>query len=187
MDFFDKAAKKAKEVGSNVALTAASVGNAIGNVTKEQSELASLKIQKSAIDKKLDRLYAEIGRKYIDYTEACEVEDKFDVSDILENMKTKLEKISEINKQIESLESQIKQNNIEKELQKAQEQFDLEKKKLDKAMDMDVVTEAEYQEKLQKAQKKFDNYDMIRKIDMQYEMNIISKSEYDEKIANILS
>lgn len=46
MDLFDKATKVAKDVGNSVKTTAVNVGNSIGNITKEQSELAGLKLKK---------------------------------------------------------------------------------------------------------------------------------------------
>lgn len=186
MDLFDKATKMAKDVGNSVKTTAVNVGNTLGNITKEQSELAGLKLQKSNIDKKLDSAYSEIGRKYVEYIEACDTGVVFDVSDIIEKMKPDLEKIAELDTQIEEKENQIKQNSLDRERKKAQEQFDSEKKKLDKALDMDIVTECEYNEKLSAAQKKLDNFELLRKIDMQLEMGIISKSEHEEKIKNIL-
>lgn len=186
MDIFDKAARAARRVGNNVASAASSVGYTLGAVTQEQSELAGLKLQRVAIDKKLEGLYAEIGRKYIAYTEKCETDIAFDVSEVMEDMKPELEKLNSINQKISELEEQIKENNLERERKKAQDQFDAEKKKLDTALSMDIITLEEYDEKITKAQKRLDNFDLIRKIDLQYEMNIISKSEHDEKIRQIL-
>ena len=89
--------------------------------------------------------------------------------------------------QIAEKEAQIKQNNEEKAQKKAREEFDAKKAKLDKAAEMEIISEEEYQEKLAAAQKKFDNYEILRKIDMQLEMGIISKEEHAEKVKNILS
>jgi hypothetical protein len=100
MDFFDKATKVAKDVGNSVKTTAVNVGNSISNITKEQSELAGLKLQKSNIDKKLNSAYAEIGRKYVEYIQQCDTGILFDVSDIVEEMKPDLEKIAELDAQI---------------------------------------------------------------------------------------
>ena len=69
---------------------------------------------------------------------------------------------------------------------KAQEHFDNEKKKLDKARELDVISEEEYDEKLAKAMKKLENFDILKKIQMQYEMEIITREEYEGKVKNIL-
>ena len=186
MDIFDKATKKAKEVGNSVVNTAMNVGNTIGNVTKEQGELASLKMQKANLDKKLESSYAAIGKRYIEYVQNCDIEKAFDVSDIIEDMQAELNKMEEITQQITDIEQQIRNNNAEKEKKKAQEQFDSEKKKLDKALEMDIITVEEYNEKLAVAEKKLDTFEQIRKVRMQLDMGIISKAEYDEKLNNII-
>lgn len=186
MDLFDKAIEKAKKVGNNVASTAMNVGNTIGNVTKEQTELAGLKLQRSTIDKKLEGMYAQIGKKYVSYIEVCDSAETFDVEDIISDMQHELNQIRDLDAQIEALEEQIKKNSMERELKKAEEQFEAEKSRLDKALAMDILTAEEYESKLEAARRKLDNFDQIRKIHLQYEMDIITKEEHDEKIAQIL-
>ena len=186
MDLFDKATKVAKDVGNSVKTTAVNVGNSIGNITKEQSELAGLKLQKNNIDKKLNSAYAEIGRKYVEYSQQCDTGVVFDVAEIIEKMKPDLEKMADLDVQIAEMDNRIKQNNLDRERKKAQELFDSEKKKLDKALDMDIISNEEYNEKLAAAQKKLDNFEQLRKIDMQLDMGIITKSEHEEKTRNIL-
>lgn len=66
------------------------------------------------------------------------------------------------------------------------EQFESEKRKLDKARDLDIISELEYDEKLTKARKRYDNFEMLKKIQMQLEMDIITREEYEEKVQNIL-
>ena len=177
MDLFDKATKVAKNMGD----TAKTVGNSIYSSTKEQSELAGLNIQLSVIHKKLESEYAEIGKRYVDYVRECDADKTFEVEDIIEKIEPELEKLSEIQEKISQIEEQMHKNNEEKEKKKAQDAFQAEKAKLDKAMGMDIITESEYEEKLAQAQKKLDNYDMLRKIELQYQMDIITEEEYIEK------
>lgn len=171
MDFFDKTTRVVKE---------------IGNVTKEQTELANLKIQKAAIEKKLDSQYAEIGKRYVAYIADSFRTTPFDVSDILDAINPDLEKVAEIAEQMSQKEQQVRQHSIEKDRKKALDQFENEKRKLDKARDLDVISDLEYEEKLEKAQKKFDNFETLKKIQMQYEMDIITREEYEEKVRNVL-
>lgn len=186
MDMFEKAAKTAKTVGDNVINSAKSIGSTIYHSTKEQSELASLNIQKNTLEKKLDSSYAQIGRRYCDYVGQCETGVVFMVEDILEDMQPDLEKLSKLKEEISLKEEEIKTANQEKQYKKAQDEFETEKKKLDKAMELDIITLEEYNTKLSFAQKKLDNYALIQKIEMQLEMDIISKEEYNEKIRMIL-
>ena len=184
---FEKAAKTMKSVGENVFTSAKSVGSSIYSTTKEQSELASLNVQKSVVEKKLNNAYAEIGKKYVAYVQSCEDSVVFDVTDIIESIQPELEKLEGIEDMIEIKKQEIKEANEEKLRKKAQSNFEFEKSKLDKALELDIIDEYEYEEKLAAAQKKLDNYDMLRKVDLQYEKGIITKAEYDAKIKSILS
>lgn len=182
MDLFSKATKVAKEVGSSVV----NAGNVFGSVTKEQTELANLKIQKTALNRKTEGQYAEIGKRYIAYISNTFNTRPFDVQDVLDAMQPNLEKMSEIDAQIAEKEKMIKESNAERDRKKAQEQFEAEKKKLDKARELDVITEEEYAAKMTSAQKKLDNFELLRKVEIQYDMDIITKEEYEEKVKNIL-
>lgn len=175
MDLFSKASRVAK-----------SVGTSIYSSTKEQSELAGLRVQAAVVEKQLDTNYIEIGKKYMEYVQNCETDTVFDVKDIMEQMQPDLEKLAEIKLQIAEKEEEIKKNNQEREKKRAAEEFETVKKKLDKALEMEIITELEYSIKLDVAQKKLDNFDELRKIELQYEMDIITKSEYDEKIKSLL-
>ncbi len=186
MDVFEKAAKAAKEVGDNVFHSAKNIGESIYNLTKDQSELASLNVQKSAIEKRLTNSYAMIGKRYVEYMQVCDGGKVFEVSDILEAIQPELDKLSEVRNQIKEKEDIIKAINEERAKKKAQDEFDEEKQKLDKALGLEIITQEEYEEKLAGAQKKLDCYDLLRKINMQLEMGIITQLEYEEKVKKIL-
>lgn len=187
MDMFEKATKKVIEVGDSIVNSARQVSGTIYNTTKEQGEIASLNVQKSVIEKRIQSQYAEIGKRYVEYVRNCtEDVSPFDVNDILETMEEDLSKIEEINAKIEEKQIQIKTAKDEKERQKAKELFQEEKAKLEKALQMDIISQAEYNYRLGKAEKKLENYDVLRKIEMQLEIGIITKEEYEEKVKNIL-
>lgn len=175
MDMFEKASKMAKNLGSN-----------IYNTTKDQSELASLNVQKTLIEKKLTESYAVIGERYVEYISKCDTDTAFNVDDVLELIKPELEKLSDIKMLISDKNDQIKAANDAKAHRKAEDDFNDEKNRLDKALAMDIITTAEYYTKLDVAKKKLDNYELLKKIDAQYEMGIITKEEHDEKIKLIL-
>lgn len=186
MDMFEKATKAAKNMGDSVINSAKNLGTSLYSSTKEQSELASLNIQKSVIEKRLAESYQEIGKRYVSYIDACEGDTAFEVEDILAKMRPDLEKAAEVKNQIAEKEQQIRQDKEERLRKKAQEEFDAEKKKLEKALDMDIISMEEYEAKLTAAQKKLDHYEILRKIAMQLEMGIITKAEYEEKVNRIL-
>jgi len=182
MDLFNRATRVAREVGNSVV----NAGNAIGSATKEQTELANLKIQKGTLDKRMEVQYAEIGKRYIAYVTNTFNTQPFDVQDILDEMQPNLEKLSEIESQIMEKERQIKESNAERDRKKAQEQYESARKKLDKARELDIITEEEYAAKLTAAKKKLDNFELLHKIEMQYDMEIITKEEYEEKVRSLL-
>lgn len=182
MDFFDKATRVAKNVGDNVKNSAKTVYNS----TKEQSELAGLNVQKANIERKLNTGYAEIGKRYVEYIALCDTEAVFQVDDIMESMQSDLEKLDEVKTQIADMEAAIKQNNLEKLQKKSEEEYQAVKRKLDKALEMDIISAEDYDAKLAAAQKKLDNYEVLRKLELQYEMDIITKAEYEEKVKAVL-
>lgn len=175
MDLFNKATKVAK-----------SVGDTIYSSTKEQSELAGLNVQAAVVEKKLNSYYAEIGKRYVEYISNCENEEAFNVDDIMENISPELDKLVDIKVSVEQKKEQIRQNNLERDKKKAKEEFDNIKRKLDKAIEMDIISADEYDEKLAAAQRKFENFDLLRKLEQQYKMDIITKEELDEKVKVIL-
>ena len=162
---FGRAAKAVKEVGENVIDSAKSIGTSIYSTSKEQSELAGMKVQKSAIERRLEESYALIGKRYVEYMNQTDGSEAFDVTDILETMKSDLDKLDEIVTTLQEKEEEAKRQEAEKR----------QKKALD-----------EYDEKLSVVQKKYDNYEQLRKIDMQLEMGIITKDEHTAKVNNII-
>lgn len=183
---FEKTTKVVKEVGESVFDSAKSIGNTIYSASKEQSELAGLKVQKSVIERRLQESYAEIGRRYVAYISKAEAEEPFDVSDIIDAMKPDLEKLEEFASTVAEKELNAKRAEEERRQKKAQEEFETEKAKLDKALEMEIITREEYDEKMALVQRKLDNYNQLRKIEMQLEMGIITREEYNAKIDSVL-
>ena len=186
MDMFDRATKAVKEVGENVIDSAKTLGTSIYSVSKGQSELAGMKVQKSVIEKRLEDFYATIGKRYVEYMNHADGSEAFDISDVLEEMKPDMEKLERIVSALQEKEEEAKREEEEKCQKKALDEFESQKAKLDKALEMEIITSEEYDEKIAIIQKKYDNYDQLRKIDMQLQMGIISKEEHAAKVNNLL-
>ncbi len=184
MDLFNKASQIAQSVGENVVNSAKTVSYKL-NASPEQRELAGLKIQLSNVTKKLDTYYTEIGKKYVAYVNDNST-GTFTVEDIIEKMTPELELVAELEEKIQQKQQEIKDNELERARQKAQDEFDREKEKLETALTIDIITVEEYTEKLETAKKKLDNFDALRKLELQYKMQIITKEEYDAKVSAIL-
>lgn len=111
----------------------------------------------------------------------------FDVSDFLTIIKQDQAKKKELENQLAEVEKRAKQNTLLCEKTKAEESFEQEKGVLDKALAMEIISKEEYEQKLNIAKKKVENFEEIKKIEQQFEMGIITKEEKDEKINAILN
>lgn len=111
----------------------------------------------------------------------------FDVSDFLTIIKQDQAKKKELENQLAEVEKRAKQNTLLREKTKAEESFEQEKGVLDKALAMEIISKEEYEQKLNIARKKVENFEEIKKIEQQFEMGIITKEEEDEKINAILN
>ena len=111
----------------------------------------------------------------------------FDVSDFLTIIKQDQAKKKELENQLAEVEKRAKQNTLLREKTKAEESFEQEKGVLDKALAMEIISKEEYEQKLNIAKKKVENFEEIKKIEQQFEMGIITKEEKDEKITAILN
>ena len=111
----------------------------------------------------------------------------FDVSGFLTIIRQDQAKKKELEDQLAEVEKRAKQNALIREKTKAEEAFEQEKGVLDKALDMEILSKEEYEQKLNIARKKVENFEEIKKIEQQFEMGIITKEEKDEKINAILN
>ena len=119
--------------------------------------------------------------------EESDEEPVFDVSDFLTIIKQDQAKKKELENQLAEVEKRAKQNTLLREKTKAEESFEQEKGVLDKALAMEIISKEEYEQKLNIAKKKVENFEEIKKIEQQFEMGIITKEEKDEKINAILN
>lgn len=185
MALFDKISKTAQNVGRSVSKTASNVGSSAAVAAQEQSELVALRTQVNVINQELDAAYVQIGRKYVEYVMETSEMPGIDVSDILKMIDPKMTKKLDLEKQIIQLEKEIKQKDILREKAIAEEEFQKEKAKLDKALGMELLDQAEYDAKLAVAKKKVDNFEAIRKVQQQAEMGLITEEEKAAKLKEL--
>lgn len=139
----------------------------------------------------IDEVKAEAADETVDEAkeEAADEDEEpvFDVSDFLTIIKQDQAKKKELENQLAEVEKRAKQNTLLREKTKAEESFEQEKGVLDKALAMEIISKEEYEQKLNIARKKVENFEEIKKIEQQFEMGIITKEEKDEKINAILN
>ena len=182
MGLFDKVTQTASMLGKSVANSAINIGASATTAVQEQGELVQLKSQINVIEQELDVLYAQIGRRYIDFVLETGEMPGIDASDLLKLMDPKMTKKMELEQKVIELEKEIKTKTILREKQMAEEEFLAEKTKLDRALAMDVLTQDEYDIKLSIAKKKVDNFEEIRRVNQQAEMGLITKEEKESRI-----
>lgn len=180
----------------------AEAAEAIDEVKAEDADETVDEAKEEASAETIDEVKAEDTAETIDEAkEASEepAEDKvaeesdedeepvFDVSDFLTIIKQDQAKKKELENQLAEVEKRAKQNTLLREKTKAEESFEQEKGVLDKALAMEIISKEEYEQKLNIARKKVENFEEIKKIEQQFEMGIITKEEKDEKINAILN
>ena len=174
---------------------------AIDEVKAEAAETVD-EAKEEAADETIDEVKAEDTAETIDEEKEVSeepAEDKvaeesdedeepvFDVSDFLTIIKQDQAKKKELENQLAEVEKRAKQNTLLREKTKAEESFEQEKGVLDKALAMEIISKEDYEQKLNIARKKVENFEEIKKIEQQFEMGIITKEEKDEKINAILN
>ena len=159
---------------------------AIDEVKAEVAETVD-EAKEEAADETIDEVKAEDTAETIDEEKEVSEEPAFDVSDFLTIIKQDQAKKKELENQLAEVEKRAKQNTLLREKTKAEESFEQEKGVLDKALAMEIISKEEYEQKLNIAKKKVENFEEIKKIEQQFEMGIITKEEKDEKINAILN
>ncbi len=175
---------------------------AIDEVKAEAAAETVDEAKEEAADETIDEVKAEDTAETIDeekevseepaedkVTEESDEDEEpvFDVSDFLTIIKQDQAKKKELENQLAEVEKRAKQNTLLREKTKAEESFEQEKGVLDKALAMEIISKEEYEQKLNIARKKVENFEEIKKIEQQFEMGIITKEEKDEKINAILN
>lgn len=202
------------ETAENEAAEATESSEVIDEVKAEAAAEAIDEVKAEAADETVDEAKEEVAAETIDEVKAEDTaetideekeaseepaEDKvaeesdedeepvFDVSDFLTIIKQDQAKKKELENQLAEVEKRAKQNTLLREKTKAEESFEQEKGVLDKALAMEIISKEEYEQKLNIARKKVENFEEIKKIEQQFEMGIITKEEKDEKINAILN
>jgi hypothetical protein len=179
MDFL-KGNKWTKKIGKSV--------NSISGLifqSNEQNEMDKLNAEKKVLESDIEGAYVSIGRQVVKNKKA-DVSLDSGIESFITAIDEKLKQIERVNNQIIDIKKKLINQTILQEKENLQKEYEKEKAKLEEALNMDLITQEEFNEKLNERKKYIDNFDEIRRIKKQYEMNIISKDEMDRKIYNLL-
>lgn len=155
MALFDNVLKAAKDVGNAATKAASTVGTSTISMGggKEQKEINQLNGEISQIDSELNELYQFIGKKYVEYLAETKAISEIDIEEQLKAIEMNKIQKTEIALEVEEVNKRIKQQDgIKEKMQerkKAEVDFSMEKAKLDRALDEKIISQDEYDVKLQ--------------------------------------
>lgn len=187
MGLFDRIKTTAAGVGSSLAK---GTGRIVGKATveaKEAAKIAAVKADISTVQAEIETGYIAIGKLYVEKLLAgVEISD-FGAGPTLKLIEPKLEKKIALEKELAELEKALADSQVLQERQLIQNEVDEIKAKLDKAKAMGAISEADYAERLAKANKKLDHFEDIRMLKKQKELGLLSSEEFDAKVNALLA
>lgn len=146
---------KLKIMGESLGKTASSMATSASNnlaeessLLNEKSKITKLESESKGLDNEINLAYSQIGKKLVDYILKTGEVPNIGIEDILSKLDPKLTRKQEIEKEIIEIEKIIKDAQILQEKAKYSEQFEQEIQKLDKALNMGIITKEEKEEKL---------------------------------------
>lgn len=183
MSFFNNI----KVMKDSISKTANNITNTIAVNSMEQANLSRVNKEIDLINSEIDSACTQIGRKFLEYVRETDEMPGIDINEILSVLNPKIDRKEELEKELIEIRKRIKDQLIIQEKNLLEEKFRKEKDKLDSALAMDVITEYEYNEKINQHRRRLDNFEDIKKIEQQYELGIISIEERDCKIDMLIN
>lgn len=184
MSFFDKVKEQASNLGNSISNATSKLSDEIFS-SNENEKLIAIRAELDSIENELSLAYAEIGKRYVESSAASNKNHKIEIADTLKRIKPKLSRKQELEDEIVNIEKSLKDQFVMQEKTLIQNKFNDEKNKLDKALKLEVISQAEYKEKLKRARVKLDNFDEIRKIEKQFDMKLITEEEMKSKLTEL--
>lgn len=185
MGLFDNLKAATKVTTETIGKAATNAVNTVVTASKENAKINTIKTQLAAINGELDAAYKQIGEKYVEYVLKTNEMPGIDVEDILKIMEPKLEKRNELNAELVEIEKRLKDQVILQEKAQLEEEYKKQKEALDKALSMAIISQEDYDLKLEQYRKKVDNFEEVRNVKKLYELGIISYEELQVKLREL--
>lgn len=182
MGFFSDLIRTGKSLGSEVGKSLGKAASRTGTSAKTAAKITSLKMELNSIESEFEHLYMLVGKKYVEYLLATDSDPAIDVEEEFRVIIPRMQRKEEIENEISELEASSMQSNTMGDLHEAKHEYYEQKRKLDQALKMGVITQYEYDEKLAKYQSKVDNFREINRLQKQHELGIITKQELNYKL-----
>ena len=182
MGFLSDLMRTGKSLGSEVGKSLGKAASRTGTSAKTAAKITSLKMELNSIESEFEHLYMLVGKKYVEYLLATDADPAIDVEEEFRVIIPRMQRKEEIENEISELEASSMQSNTMGDLHEAKQEYYEQKRKLDQALRMGVITQSEYDEKLAKYQSKVDNFREINRLQKQHELGIITKQELNAKL-----
>ena len=144
------------------------------------------RIQQDSIENDIMSGYTQIGKKYVDYVKKTSEMPGIDVSDVLKMLDPKFERRDELQAKMIEIEKRRKDRTLLQEKSAVEAQVQAEIEKLDKALAMELIGQAEYDTKVAQLKKRVDNFEAIKRVEQKCQMGIITAAERDKEIEALL-
>lgn len=182
MGLFDRIKTTATGIGSSIAKSTSQLAGKTTVEAKEVAKIAAVKADLTALQAEIETGYVAIGKLYVEKLLAGANIPDFGAGATLKLIEPKLEKKLALEKELGELEKALADSQVLQERQIVQNEVDAIKDKLDKAKAMGAITDADYNERLAKANKKLVHFEEIRMLKKQKELGLLTSEEYDAKV-----
>lgn len=177
MGFFKDLVKTGKALGSQVGTAIGKAASRTGTSAKTAAKITALKMEVSSIEGEFEHLYMMVGKKYVEYLIETDDNPAIDLEEEFRTIIPLMERKEALENEINELEASSMQSNAMEDLHNAKQEYYEQKRKLDQALKMGVITQDEYDSKIEKYKTKVDNFREIQRLQKQQEMGIITKEE----------
>lgn len=185
MGFFDNLKVATKITSKSINEAATNAVSTVVNASKENAKINNIQTQLTAINGELDAAYKQIGEKFVKHVLETKEMPEIDVENILKLMEPKLENKNQLEAELIAIEKKLKDQVILQEKAQLENEFKHQKEALDKAKAMDVISEDDYNLKIEQYSRKINNFEAIRNVRKQYELKIISYEELQQKLSDL--
>lgn len=182
MGFFKDLMKTGKVLGSQVGTAIGRAASRTGTSAKTSAKITALKMEINSIEGEFENLYKMVGKKYVDYLIETDADPAVDLSEEFRAIIPLMQRKEALENEIQELETSSMQNNYMEDLNDAKQEYYDQKRKLDQALRMGVITRDEYDDKISKYKAKVDNFREIQRLHTQCDMGIITKNELKSRL-----
>lgn len=182
MGFFKNLLKTGANFGSQVGTAIGRAASRTGSSAKTAAKISAIKMELNSLEEEFGHLYVIVGKKYIDYLIETDSDPDIDVEQEIKAIIPLIERRTQLERELDELEEADDQSTLMEDIRRARDDYDTQKRKLDQALRRKIITQEEYDEKLEQYQIRLDRFNEVKRLKTQYDMKIITKEELNAKL-----